>query len=253
MKNDPRFGGPFLGVLGGMGPLASASFMERLTALTPAQVDQQHVPAILWSDPRIPDRTDAQLSGGEDPLPWLVNGANKLKQAGAGAIVVPCNSAHLWYDPLVEAVGLPVLHIVTAVASNLQRIGFQRGRIGLMGATATLKLGLYQRQLKALGYDCIVPHDDEMERYCMRPIRLVKANRIEEAYPLALECIELLRSRGAQAVVLGCTEYPIAVPHARRPEIGLPLLDSIDALALAALHWHAGARAATGADTAKAA
>lgn len=245
MKHDPRFDEPYLGVLGGMGPLASAVFMERLTALTPAEVDQEHVPTILWSDPRIPDRTDAKLRGGEDPLLWLVNGANKLKQAGAGAIVIPCNSAHLWYDQLIQAVDLPILHIVTAVASNLQRVGFHRGRIGLMGASATLKMGLYQSQLEALGYECIMPHEDEMERYCMRPIRLVKANRVEEAYSLALECVELLRSRGAEAIVLGCTEYPIAVPHARRQEIGLPLLDSIDALALAAIEWHAGVRAAS--------
>jgi aspartate racemase len=243
VKRDPRFDEPYLGVLGGMGPLASAAFMDRLTALVPAEVDQEHIPTILWSDPRIPDRTDAKLNGGEDPLPWLVNGASKLKQSGAGAIVIPCNSAHLWFDELSQAVDLPILHIVTAVASNLRRLGIDRARIGLMGASATLKMGLYQGQLEALGYECIMPREEELERYCMRPIRLVKANRVEEAYPLARECIELLRSRGAEAIVLGCTEYPLAVPHARRPELGLPLLDSIDALALAAIEWHAGTRA----------
>jgi len=238
------FDEPYLGVLGGMGPLASAAYMQRLTALTPADIDQQHVPTILWSDPRIPDRTDAKINGGPDPLPWLLNGANKLRQSGAGAIVIPCNSAHLWYEKLAEAVDLPILHIVKAVAANLRQLGIDGGRIGLMGSTATLRMGLYQRELNALGYDCLMPHDDEMERYCMRPIRLVKANRVDEAYPLAVECIELLRSRGAEAIVLGCTEYPIAVPHARRPELGLPLVDSIDALALAGIEWHTAQRAA---------
>lgn len=242
--NGSPFDDAFLGVLGGMGPLASAAFMARLTALTSAELDQQHIPAILWSDPRIPDRTDAKLNGGEDPLPWLVNGAMKLKQAGAGAIVIPCNSAHLWYDEIGQAVGLSILHIVDAVAANLRSVGMQGGRIGLMGSSATLKLGLYQRQLQALGYECLMPREEELERYCMRPIRLVKANRVGEALPLALECIELLRNRGAQAIVLGCTEYPIAVPHARRPEIGIPLVDSIDALALAAIGWHGAQRKA---------
>ena len=240
--SDPAFDVPYLGVLGGMGPLASALFMQRLTALTQAEIDQQHIPTILWSDPRIPDRTHAKERGGEDPLPWLVNGANKLKQAGAGAIVIPCNSAHLWYEQLSAAIDLPILHIVTSVAANLQRAGIQRGRIGLMGATATLRLGLYQRHLEQLGYECIMPREEELETYCMRPIRLVKANRVEEAFPLARRCIELLQERGADAIVLGCTEYPIAVPHAARPSLGIPLLDSIDALALAAIDWHAGLR-----------
>lgn len=154
--NHSRFDHHFLGVLGGMGPLASAVFMKRLTALTAAEVDQQHIPTILWSDPRIPDRTDAMVNGGEDPLPWLMHGASRLKQAGARAIVIPCNSAHLWYDELSEAVRLPILHIVTAVAANLQRLGMLRGRIGLIGTTGTLKLGLYQRQLDALA---LLSHD----------------------------------------------------------------------------------------------
>jgi len=126
----------------------------------------------------------------------------------------------------------------------LRRLGFNRGRIGLMAASATLKMGLYQSQLETLGYECIMPHEEEMERYCMGPIRLVKANRVDEAYPLALECVELLRTRGADVIVLGCTEYPIAVPHAHRPGIGLPLLDSIDALVLAAIEWHNDVNAA---------
>ena len=64
-----QFNGKMLGVLGGMGPLASAQFMLRLTLLTPAARDQDHIPAVLWSDPRVPDRTRGHLAGGDDPLP----------------------------------------------------------------------------------------------------------------------------------------------------------------------------------------
>src|SRR5690554_3464313 len=80
----------WLGVLGGMGPLASAQFMARLTLLTQREQDQGHVPTVLWSDPRIPDRTEARLNAGQDPLPGLVAGTNGLLQAGAKAIVIPC-------------------------------------------------------------------------------------------------------------------------------------------------------------------
>jgi hypothetical protein len=76
-----KFEAKLLGVLGGMGPMAGAVFMERLTAMTKVQYDQQHIPAVLWSDPRVPDRTQAKLHGGEDPLPWLLNG---IRHLGAG-------------------------------------------------------------------------------------------------------------------------------------------------------------------------
>lgn len=72
----------------------------------------------------------------------------------------------------------------------------------------------------------------------MRPIRLVKANRVQEAYPIALECVDILKKRGVEAVILGCTEYPLAVPHSERARLEIPLIDSIDALALAAIKWY---------------
>src|SRR5271156_4769878 len=121
-----------LGVLGGMGPLASAHFMVRLTLLTPATRDQDHVPAVLWSDPRVPGRTGEHLKGGEDPLPWLVHGIQGLRRAGCGAIAIPCNTAHGWYDQMSKAAEVPILHIVDAAARELRRFGIARGRIGLM-------------------------------------------------------------------------------------------------------------------------
>src|SRR6201747_1274384 len=97
-----------LGVLGGMGPLASAHFMLRLTLLTPATRDQDHIPTVLWSDPRVPDRTAGRMAGGADPLPWLLRGIEGLRQAGCGAIAIPCNTAHGWYEPMAAAAGMPI-------------------------------------------------------------------------------------------------------------------------------------------------
>jgi aspartate racemase len=110
-----------LGVLGGMGPLASAHFMVRLTELTPAARDQDHIPAVLWSDPRVPDRTEARLAGGADPLPALLRGLRGLEEAGCGAIAIPCNTAHGWHAAMQAATPLPILHIVDAAAAELRR------------------------------------------------------------------------------------------------------------------------------------
>src|ERR1700741_2615647 len=151
MTSSPSHG-KILGVLGGMGPLASAQFMLRLTLLTPAERDQDHIPAVLWSDPRVPDRTRGKLAGGEDPLPWLLRGIAGLKQAGCGAIAIPCNTAHGWDDAMQQAAGGPILHIVEAAAADLRRAGIGPGTIGVMGTQGTLDMRLYQDRLHRLGW-----------------------------------------------------------------------------------------------------
>lgn len=224
-----------LGVLGGMGPLASAQFMVRLTLLTPATRDQEHIPTVLWSDPRVPDRTVGKLSGGADPLPWLLRGIAGLERAGCGAIAIPCNTAHGWYDEMCAATALPILHIVEAAADELRRLGISGGRIGVMGTQATLTMRLYQDRLEALGWDCIVPSDDEMARLVSPAIALVKANRVADAYPPLAMVAHRLAGRGASAVVLGCTEIPLGI-QAGGP-LDIPTVDTIDALARAAIIW----------------
>lgn len=224
-----------LGVLGGMGPLASAQFMLRLTLLTPATRDQEHVPAVLWSDPRVPDRTVGKLSGGDDPLPWLLRGIESLQRAGCGAIAVPCNTAHGWYDEMCGAADVPILHIVDAAARELHRLGITSGRIGVMGTRATLAMRLYQDRLGGMGWDCIVPTDDEMERFVSPAIALVKANRVSDAYRPLADVVGALAQRGASAVVLGCTEIPLGIQAGPAPD--LPVVDTIDGLARAAINW----------------
>src|SRR5271165_1932985 len=193
-----------LGVLGGMGPLASAQFMLRLTLLTPASTDQEHIPAVLWSDPRVPDRGQVG-PGAADPLPWLLRGIEGLKRAGCGAIVVPCNTAHSWYHQMARNAEVPMPHIVDAAAEDLARIGIRPGRIGLMATATTLRMRLYQQRLAGLGWECIEPTEQQMTRLVTPAIKRVKANQVADAYGPLAEVVNDLAARGAAAVVLGCT------------------------------------------------
>lgn len=229
--------GRVLGVLGGMGPLASAQFMLRLTLLTPADRDQDHVPAVLWSDPRVPDRTRGKLAGGEDPLPWLLRGIHGLKAAGCGAIVIPCNTAHGWYQPMCEAAGVPIPHIVDAAAADLRRMGVGPGVIGLMGTQATLNMRLYQERLSGQGWDCLTPSQAQMDRLVTPAIALVKANRVAETFAPLAEVVNDLAARGARAVVLGCTEIPLGIQAGPASDLRAPVVDTIDALARVAIDW----------------
>ncbi len=226
-----------LGVLGGMGPLASAHFMLRLTQLTPARRDQDHIPTVLWSDPRVPDRIAARRGAGPDPLPSLLRGIEGLRRAGCGAIAIPCNTVHAWYEPMAEAAKVPIPHIVDAAAADLRRIGIARGRIGLMGTVPTLEARLYQNRLEALGWDCIEPDSAEMERLVLPAIALVKIARLAEAYPPLVEAVNSLASRGATVVVLACTEIPLGIQAGPAAALRVPVVDTIDALARAAIAW----------------
>ncbi len=224
-----------LGVLGGMGPLAGATFMQRLTLLTPGTRDQDHIPTVLWSDPRVPDRTAARLAGGEDPLPALLRGIRGLEAAGCGAVAIPCNTAHGWFEGMQAATRLPILHIVEAAADELLRLGVASGTIGLLATKGTLAMRLYQDRLEGRGYDVIFPSPEEMDRVVMPAIDQVKANRVAEAYAPLAEAAMALVARGAKAVVLGCTEIPLGISAG--PPLPFPVADTIDALARASIAW----------------
>jgi aspartate racemase len=226
-----------LGVLGGMGPLASAHFMLRLTLLTPAKRDQDHIPAVLWSDPRVPDRNAARLGTGPDPLPWLMRGIDGLKAAGCGAVAIPCNTAHGWFEPMARDAGVPILHIVDAAATDLRRLGITGGTIGLMGTEATLAMRLYQDRLGSAGWNIIEPDAAQMQRLVTPAIAAVKANHVAEAYRPLAEVVNSLAARGASCVVLGCTEIPLGIQAGPAEALRVPVVDTIDALARASIAW----------------
>lgn len=228
---------PIIGVLGGMGPLAGADFLARLTLATPAARDQDQLRSVLWSDPTVPDRTQAALAGGPSPLPAILAGVRVLEAAGAGCLAIPCNTAHLWAEEIAAATALPLLHIVDAAAEALAARGITGGTIGVMGTEATLALGLYQKRLATRGYRCLVPDEAAMRERVSPAIARIKANDIDGATPPLLAVARDLVGRGAAAVVLGCTEIPLALRGREATGSGLVLIDTIDALARAALAW----------------
>jgi aspartate racemase len=221
-----------LGVLGGMGPAASAEFMIRLVAQTPAKRDQDHIPTILWSDPTVPDRSTSMRNGDDKPLPYLLDGLRGLKAAGCKLIVIPCNTAHFWFHEF-NKINVQIIHIVDSVADALRDVDVIDSTIGVMGTQATVELGLYQYRLNKLGWDCIVPTKLEMDSLVQPAINLIKANCIDEAHIMLMTVIHSLISRGAKAVVLGCTEIPLSVREDSVQDT--PIINSIDSLVKSAI------------------
>ena len=220
-----------LGVLGGMGPLATVDFLQKVVLSTPAVRDQDHVPMVVRFCPEVPGRVDALLGQGPSPEPALVAAARGLERSGAMGLAVPCNTAHAWYDAIAGAVSIPVLHIVTAVLEAAPAQATQA--LGLLATAGTLRSGIYQSR-GGPGVGWIVPSEAEQADWVTPGIEAVKANRVEAGRLLLAKAAQALVSRGARAVVMGCTEVPIALSNS---DVGVPLLDSSLALARACVAW----------------
>ena len=221
-----------LGVLGGMGPLATVDFLQKLIEETPARVDQEHIPVIAYSVPQIPDRPAAITGTGESPLPHMLEGVLTLKRAGATAIAIACNTAHYWYDDLVAQGGLPILHIADAACAALN--GVQR--VGLLATQGTVAAGFYQSRLKARGVECLLSSDDDQRTLVLPAIECVKRTDLVQAHALATRAAQSLLDRGAQAIIMGCTEIPLALEY-RSSAVSAHCIDATRALARACVAW----------------
>jgi len=168
-----------LGILGGMGPLATVDLMHKIIALTPAAADQQHIPLIVYSDGRIPDLRAAILDPLQpSPLPKMIEGIKLLEQAGAQCIVIACNTAHHWSSSLAATASVPIIDIAQAVCISLRRQCQQASRVGILATYATLVSGFYQRAIQGAGFSYIQLSKNETYDYIERSIALVKQGEI---------------------------------------------------------------------------
>src|SRR3972149_1122988 len=211
------------GVAGGWGPGAPRDFFEKVPRPPPARRDQEHLRLIIDNNPKIPDRGPAILGDGEDPTPALVATARNVEAAGADLIVIPCNTAHYFYQAIQAAVRVPVLHIMQEVAGAASRRVPRLRRVVLLATGATVATGLYQDAFRPLGAEVVVP-DERGQEVIDRLIYAIKAQGVDDALRSAGVAVGRgLNRAGAEALILGCTELPLALGE---DPLGLPILDS---------------------------
>jgi len=212
-----------IGVVGGMGPWATLDFFEKVLRATPVRRDQEHLRLIIDNNPKIPDRGPAILGDGEDPTPALVATARNVEAAGADLIVIPCNTAHYFFQAIQAAVRVPVVHIMQEVAGAASRRFPRIGRVGLLATRATVATGLYQDAFRPLGAAVVVP-DQHGQEVIDRLIYAIKAQGVDDALRSAGVAVGRgLNRAGAEAMILGCTELPLVLGE---DTLGLPILDS---------------------------
>ncbi|MCK6473361.1 MAG: amino acid racemase [Planctomycetes bacterium] len=218
-----------VGVLGGMGPAAALEFCRRLLIRTPGVAkDQDHLRVVLDNNAKIPDRTAARLGRGPSPVPAASRSLRALRQAGADFVVIPCNTIHIWYPQLRRAAGVPLVHLVECtIAEARRRVRGKPRCLGVMATDGTMKAGLYHATLEAQGIEAVSPSPAE-QRALMRGIHDIKAGRREREARRAMRAMgQRLVKRGAQAVLLGCTEISLALSDG---DLSVPVVDSLDAL-----------------------
>jgi aspartate racemase len=223
-----------IGILGGMGPAAAIDLQAKILAATPAERDAEHVPVVVWNVPQVPDRVAAVLGEGPSPLPAMIEGARALEASGCEAIVVACNTAHHWAGELAASVQVPVLHIADAAMAAMQRIPRQPMRVGLLATRGTLAAAFYGDRLARRGFEWLAPTPEEQERFVDHAIARVKAGDAAGARAPFEAAARALADRGAEVILLACTELPLAAEGAQCP---VPVLDASRALAEAVVDF----------------
>lgn len=213
-----------IGVIGGMGPLATADLFMKIVKSTPAAKDQDHPRIVIDNNPEIPDRTAFIVGKGADPKPLLIETARNVERMGASFLCIPCNTAHFFHGDIQAAVNIPVLHIMREVAAYL------KGKVkkaGILASTGTLQTRLYENSLTDAGIVALTPEGADQEEV-MDAIYSVKAGDLEKGRRLALAAGQKLVSKGAEAVIAGCTEIPLVLQEGDLP---VPVIDATQILA----------------------
>jgi aspartate racemase len=227
-----------VGVVGGVGPAATVDFLAKIVDNTPASCDQDHIKVIVEQNPQIPDRTRNLVAGGPDPTLALYHVCKQLEAAGADLVAIPCNTAHAFVERIQPHLGIPIVNMITETVEHLKRHPARPGTVGLLATDGTLASRVYQDVAEPAGVRLVVP-DPDHQRRVMAAIygpRGVKAGfrdgACQEDLRAAME--HLVRDRGAEALILGCTELPLLVAgDDHHPLLGrrLPVLDPTEILA----------------------
>lgn len=198
-----------IGIIGGMGPLATVDLYRRIVLRTKAAKDQEHLHVLIDSNTNIPDRTKAIIAGGEDPVPQLVKSAEILKQSGSDFLIMPCNTAHYFIDDVKAKVEIPFVNMLSETVKYTHEKYGRDTVVGIMATDGTIKSKLYERYYSEAGIKTVIP-DKTQEKIMKFIYDIIKSGKYDEGTDLMFECVEELKSMGADTFLLGCTELSSA-------------------------------------------
>lgn len=214
-----------VGIIGGMGPGATALLFQKIIDYTDAKTDAEHIHIVIDNRPSIPDRTSAILEGENTPAQYICESGKKLKEYGAELLAIPCNTSHYFYSYIQSQLEVPVINMLEETAKVCKNYHFQK--VGVLATTGTRNTQIYDRALEKVGIEAFYP-DEEGQNLLMSIIYdYVKAGKDVNGVVFKKQ-IEKMISDGAEAFILGCTELPMVF---RDGDFGMKFIDSLDVLA----------------------
>ncbi len=221
---------PVLGILGGLGPMATVYFYEMITEHTKASCDQEHIDIVINSRATTPDRTSYIIGkSNENPLEIMVADAMRLKEYGVTLLAIPCNTAHYFYDMLTDAIDIPFLNIMEETAKYLNECGVKK--VGVMATQGTISTKTYNKYLTSHGIECIVPEKEEQELVndiIYKDIKNGKRANMKNFVKVS----DSLFEQGAERIILGCTELSLIK---KQENLHSHFVDSLEVLAKRAI------------------
>lgn len=221
-----------MGVIGGMGPLATMDFATKVICLTPATKDQEHIPMIIDNRTTIPDRTNYILKGTDSPLDALIESARFLERSGAQFLVMPCNTAHYFYEEIKKETSLPFLHIVEETVKDVLKQQDKIRKVALIATKGTYSCGLYERFFEREETELLLPDEDE-KQLIMDMLYAIKSGTPMEVSPFE-HLLQRFVNKGGDHFILGCTESPLLFEQYK---LSYPVFDSSLILAKRAVEF----------------
>ena len=225
-----------IGVIGGMGPLATCDFMKKLLLRMDAKSDQDFIRICVDCNTNIPDRTAAILGKGENPLPEMIKSAIRLQCSGADVLTISCNTAHYFVEELSKCIDVPIMHMPLLVAEELKRRNINTAAV--LATDGTVQSGVYEKVLHANGIQAVYPDQTEQAFVMSLIYDYVKAGKpFDTCREQILALIDHMKFLGAEVMILGCTELPIVFDQLH---INIATIDPTDVLACAAIRYCGG-------------
>ena len=221
-----------IGILGGQGPEATLDLFRRIIENTPAKTDQEHFRTVIDCNPKGPNPNSAITRGTADPTPTLCATARNLEKAGADFIIIPCNTVHIFPDAIQASVSIPIYSIVDETVDVLLAQVPQISQVGLLASPAVVAKGLYAKKLGAKGVGTITPHEEGIQLVHDVIFAVKAGDKGPRVKAKLLKAANDLISRGAGAIILGCTELPLVLGPG---DLSVPAIDTLEVLALAAV------------------
>lgn len=214
-----------IGIIGGMGPAATAALFDKIIGFTSAECDADHIHILVDNYPQIPDRTTAIKKNSDEPLKYICESGKKLISAGADFLLIPCNTSHFFYDKIQNCLEVPVVNMIEETAKHCKSCGYKK--VGVLATDGTRYTGVFDTYLDKNGLTTVYPSEDGQAELMNVIYNQVKAGKKIDTVNLSRYLYEMSRE-DIDAFILGCTELPLAIKDG---DYGLKFINTLDILA----------------------